>query len=105
MNNLELLEDQLSAVVRAGGYKSKDEAVSHALAVLLAANSELRINTAVELYRHSRVTLARAVEIAGLEWEEFKARLAEQGISLMVEGEASDVLAGADLIQRLRQSP
>jgi hypothetical protein len=48
--SLELFEDELRAVVRVGGYKSK-KAVGHALEVLLTANPDLRIRTAVELYR------------------------------------------------------
>jgi hypothetical protein len=58
--SLELLEDELKAVVQAGKYRSQEEAVGHALEVLLVANSPLRLNTAVELYRRNRVTLSRA---------------------------------------------
>ena len=57
--SLDLLEDGLRAVVQAGDYKSKEEAIGHALEVLLAANIPLRINTAVELYHLEKVTLAR----------------------------------------------
>ena len=49
--SLELLEDEIRAVVRARDYQSKREAISHALEVLLAANPLLRLNTAIELYR------------------------------------------------------
>jgi predicted HTH domain antitoxin len=103
--SLELLEDELKAVVQAGKYRSQEEAVGHALEVLLVANPPLRLNTAVELYRRNRVTLSRAVEIAGLEVETFKTRLVEHGISIPVDGSPEEVSTGAELIHRLRQAP
>lgn len=100
----ELLEEELKAVVRAGGYRSKREAVRHALEVLLAANPDLRIRTAVELYRHGKVTLARGAEVAGLELEAFKEKLAAEEIPLLVDESPEEVQAGADLIHRLRRA-
>ena len=102
--SLELLEDELRAVVQAGDYKSKEAAIGHALEVLLAANVPLRINTAVELYRQEKVTLTRAAEIAGLELETFKARLAEQGVSILINEPPEEVRTGAELIHRRRQA-
>ena len=101
----DLLDDELKAVVRVGGYKSEAEVVGHALEVLLVANPQLRINTAMELFRRSRITLTRAAEIAGLELEAFKQRLAEQGVSILVDEQADEVTAGVNLIHRLRDVP
>ena len=100
--SMELLEDELQAVVQAGGYGSEKEAVGHALEVLLAANQSLRIRTAVEIYQQGKVTLSRAAEIAGLEWEDFQAQLAEKGVPLQVDELPEEVEAGAALIHRLR---
>jgi predicted HTH domain antitoxin len=100
--DLELLEDELGAVVHAGDYTSKEEAIRHALEVLLAANPSLRINTAVELYAREKVTLMRAAEIAGLELETFKERLAERGIPRDIAEPPEEVRAGADRIRRRR---
>jgi predicted HTH domain antitoxin len=100
--DLELLEDELRAVVHAGDYQSKEEAIRHALEVLLAANPSLRTSTAVELYSRQKVTLTRAAEIAGLELETFKERLAECGVSRDIDEPPAEVLAGADLIRRRR---
>jgi predicted HTH domain antitoxin len=99
----ELLEDELRAVVRAGAYSSKEEAIGHALEVLLAANPHLRLSTAVELYRQSKVTLSRAAEIAGMELETFKDHLAEEDVPIPVDEPADDIRDGADLIHRLRK--
>ncbi len=100
----ELLEDELQAVVRAGGYRSEEEAVRHALEVLLAANPHLRIQTAIELYRWGKVTLSRAAEIAQLELETFKEQLAEKDLPIGVDEEPNEVHIGADLIHHLRRA-
>src|SRR5688500_5197636 len=80
--SLELLEDELKAVVQAGAHTSKEEVIGHALEVLLAAHTPLRINTAVELYRQGTVTVARAAEMAGLELEAFKDQLATHQVPI-----------------------
>src|SRR5438093_4413876 len=82
--DLALLEDELTAVVQAGDYISREEAIGHALEVLLAANPPLRISTAVELYRRGKVTLTRAAEIAGLELEAWKEQLAERNVPILM---------------------
>lgn len=98
----ELLEDALQAVVRAGRYRSEQEAVHHALEVLLAANPTLRTQTAIELYRRGKVTLSRAAEMAQLELETFKEQLVEKDLLLEVSETPDDVRAGADFIHHLR---
>ena len=102
--NLELLEDELQAVTQAGAYKSKEEAIEHALEVLLAANPQLRVDTAIELYRLEKVTLSRAAEVAGLERETFREQLSDRGIEVTVDESPDDVQAGAALIRRLRDA-
>jgi predicted HTH domain antitoxin len=106
MTNLsspELLEDEIGAVVRAGEYKSREDAIGHAFEVLLSANPPLRINTAVELYRQSKVTLARAAEIAGLEVETFKDCLGTHNVGITIDESPDEISAGATLIQQLRK--
>jgi predicted HTH domain antitoxin len=100
--SLELLEDEIQALVRAGDYRSEKEVVEHALEVLLSAHPHLRINTAVELYRQNKVTLSRATEIAGLELETFKEKLAEHDVPIRVDESLQEIRSGADLIHRLR---
>ena len=99
---LDLLEDELAAVVYVGNYGSEKEAVRHALEVLLAANPSLRLNTAIELYRRSKVTLARAAEIAQMGLDAFKDELATQGVAIVIDEAAEDIHSGANLIHRLR---
>jgi predicted HTH domain antitoxin len=100
----ELLEDVLWALVRVGGYGSRQEAVRHTLEVLFAANPHLRTQTAIELCRRGKVTLSRAAEIAQLELEALKEQLAEKDLPLRVDEAPDEVRAGADLIHRLRDT-
>jgi len=97
-----LLENELAAVVKAGNYQSEQEAIRHALSVLLVANSQLRLDTAIELYREEQVTLSRAAEIAGLSYGKFKEELAKRSISITVDSSPEEVLEGAALIKKLR---
>ena len=101
--DLALLEDELTAVVQAGDYTSREEAIGHALEVLLAANPPLRINTAVELYRLGKVTLTRAAEIAGLELEAWKEQLAKRAVPILVDESSEEIRAGAELIHHQRK--
>ena len=103
--SIALLEDELKAVVQAGAYNSKEEVIGHALEVLLVAHAPLRIKTAVELYRQGTVTVARAAEMAGLELEAFKERLAEHNVSIPTDETPEEIQAGAELIRRLREAP
>jgi class 3 adenylate cyclase/predicted HTH domain antitoxin len=101
--DLALLEDELTAVVQAGDYTSREEAIGHALEVLLTANPLLRINTAVELYRLGKVTLTRAAEIAGLELEVLKEQLAKRDVPILIDEPSEEIRAGAELIHHQRK--
>lgn len=94
----ERLDEELEAIVRAGAYTSKNEAVRHALEVLLIANPQLRLKTAIELYRAGQVTLARGAEIAGVGIEAFKESLIEAGVERVIEAEPGEIRTGAQAI-------
>lgn len=99
----EWLEDELDAIVHAGRYRSKQEALQHALEVLLVANPSLRFDVAIELFRRGKITLARGAEIAGIELEAFKEALAELGIPLVVDADPAEVASNADMIGQIRK--
>lgn len=94
----ERLDEELEAIVRAGAYSSKNEAVRHALEILLLANPQLRVKTAIELYRDGKITLSRAAEIAGTNIEAFKETLAEAGVERVIDAEPEEVRSGAQAI-------
>jgi predicted HTH domain antitoxin len=98
----ELLEPELRAVTRAGGYGSDKETIGHALETLLVANRSLRVDTAVALYRDGDVTLARAAEIAGVDSEGLKDVLAREGVARVVDEAPEDVRAGAERVKQWR---
>jgi predicted HTH domain antitoxin len=98
----ELLDKELKAILKAGGYGSKKAVVGHALEVLLAANPTLRLAMAVELYRGGEVTLSRASEIGGLDVESFKDHLAEKGVERIVEVAREEIIEGTNRIRKYR---
>lgn len=100
----ELLEPELRAVTRAGGYGTEREAIGHALETLLVANRSLRVDTAVALYRDGDVTLSRAAEIADMELESFKEKLSEVGVRIQMDESPEEVHAGAERIRQWRSA-
>ena len=101
----ELLEPELRAVTRAGGYSTDSDAISHALEVLLVANGPLRLETAVTLYREGEVTLSRAAEVAGLEFESFKEQLARRDVLIRVDEAPERVEEGAESLRQWLTTP
>ncbi|MSS70221.1 MAG: UPF0175 family protein [Candidatus Latescibacteria bacterium] len=98
----DLLDKELKAILKAGGYGSEKAVVGHALEVLLAANPSLRLAMAVELYRTGEVTLERASEIGGHDVESFKDHLAEKGVDRIVEGPKEEIAEGLDRVKKYR---
>jgi predicted HTH domain antitoxin len=75
---------ELNALVKAGIFRSKTEAVKEALRLLFATRPQLSIEAAIQLYKEGEVTLGRAAEIAGITRWEFKTLLADRGMELTV---------------------
>ena len=65
-------EDIIEAGGKVGSYRDKEEFVRDAINTLLAANKELRLELAVELYEEEKISLGRAAEIADLNYEDMK---------------------------------
>ena len=96
----DLMDKELKAIIRAGGYRSEQAVVGHALEVLLTANPSLRLAAAVELYRSGEVTLARASEIGGVSMEAFKDHLAEKGIDRVIDISGKETADCVSVFQR-----
>lgn len=73
-------------IIEAGGrvesYRDENEFVRDAINTLLAANKELRLDLAVELYEEEKISLGRAAEIADLSYEDMKEELSNRGIEI-----------------------
>ena len=100
----DLIDKELKALVKVGGYRSEQALVGHALEVLLAANPTLRLVVAVELYGTGEVTLARASEIGGVSMETFKGNFHKEGMARSLDFSNEEVVAGAGRIDQYRKS-
>jgi predicted HTH domain antitoxin len=77
--------DEIAAIVRAGCFPSREDAVQEALQTLLAVNPHLRREAAIRRYLDDEITLGRAAELAGMTRWRFRELLAQRGISMEIE--------------------
>lgn len=85
-----IVDQQVDAVVRAGVFPDRGRAVAEAMHTLFAVRPQLRTEAAVELFRAGEISLLRAAEMAGLDFESFRILLAERAIPWELEAEPSD---------------
>ena len=78
-------EIQLNALLKAGVFQSRGEAIEEAVRALFTTRPQLKVEAAIQLFREGEVTLGRAAEIAGLTRWEFDTLLADRGITRVVE--------------------
>jgi predicted HTH domain antitoxin len=83
---------ELAALIKAGIFRSKREAVEEALRLLFATRPQLRLEAAIQLFKDAEVTLGRAAEMAGLTRWEFEAILADRGIERVVACDSAERL-------------
>lgn len=83
---------ELDALIKAGIFQSKREAVEEAIRLLLATRPQLRLEAAIQLCKSGEVTLGRAAEMAGLTRWEFADILAARGIECVVACDAAEDL-------------
>jgi predicted HTH domain antitoxin len=83
---------ELAALIKAGVFRSKREAVAEALRLMFATRPQLRLEVAIQLFKDDAVTLGRAAELAGLMRWEFEAILADRGIERVVACDAAENL-------------
>ena len=85
-------ELQLNALLKAGIFRSRGEAVEEAFRALFVTRPQLKVEAALQLYREGAVTLGRAAEIAGVTRWEFDMLLADRGITRVVECDTAENL-------------
>lgn len=78
----ETMKDEINALVKTGMYSSKSDIARQAFRCLLEHKPELKLNAAIELYKEEKVSLGKAAEISGMNFETFKGVLKERGIKL-----------------------
>ena len=79
---IEDTDDIIEAGANVGSYRDENEFVREAINTLLAANKDLRIDLAVELYKKGKISLGRAAEIADLNYNEIKEELVERDVGI-----------------------
>lgn len=93
---------QLDALIKAGVFRNRREAVAEAIQTLFVTRPQLKVQAAIQLYQDGDATLGRAAEIAGMTRWEFEALLADRGIVRVIESDAVEVLEAQ--AQRLRHA-
>ena len=83
---------ELSALVKAGIFRSVSDGIDEALRLLFVTRPQLRIEAAVQIFSEGEASLGRAAEIAGLTRWEFESLLADRGIELTVPCDAAEAL-------------
>ncbi len=82
-----IVDRELDAVIRAGVFRDREHAFQEAVGTLFIVRPQLRTEAAIEMFRSGEVSLLRAAEIAGLDFESFRGLLRDRGIPWEIEGE------------------
>jgi predicted HTH domain antitoxin len=80
-----LVDQELDAAIRAGMFRDREHAFREAVETLFTVRPYLRTEAAVEMFRSGEVSLLRAAEVAGLDFESFRRLLQDRGISWDIE--------------------
>jgi predicted HTH domain antitoxin len=94
-------DQDLGAVVRAGCFASKEEAMQEAVQSLFILKPHLRLEAAVRRYLDGDITLGRAAELAGMTRWRFRELLAQRGLAVTVEARPAKELDEA--VERIRK--
>ena len=76
------MNEEIEVLVESGEYTSRSDVLKAAFRVFLENKPEKRTLIGIEMYRRGRVSLIRAAEIAGMNFESFKEVLADRGIRI-----------------------
>ncbi len=92
------VERKLKALVKAGNYSSELDVIKDALLSLFRENAQLKVSTAIELYKKGEVSLSKAAEVAGMTTIEFKDILGKRGLTREIEARPA-----AEMDRKLRK--
>ncbi|NLV27140.1 MAG: hypothetical protein GXY48_08240, partial [Methanomicrobiales archaeon] len=77
-----LIDDIEDILISSGIYPNRKTLLEDSYRALFRSRPELTRKIAIELYSHHEISLARGAEICGLDIENFKELLRENGISI-----------------------
>jgi len=84
-----IVDQQLEAVLRAGVFRDREHAIREAMQTLFTVRPQLRTEAAIELFRSGEISLLRAAEMAGLDFESFRLLLRDRAIPWEIEAQTS----------------
>jgi len=85
---LTVMDREIEVLLEKKIYPNKNELLKEAYRSLLRTKPYLKIEAAVELYSRGEISLSKAAEIAGMNFEEFKDELKERGITIKVPAQS-----------------
>lgn len=74
---------QVDALIEGGYYPNKEEFVEDAISAFFELRKDMKIASVVELYKKEEISISKAAELAGLDMEEMKRVLAEEGVGIL----------------------
>lgn len=74
------MNEEIQALIKSGYYDNRSELVRDALRSFFARKSEMKLVSAIELYKEEKITISRAAEIAGVDFETMQSILKDEGI-------------------------
>src|SRR5439155_5112144 len=95
------LDNELSAVVRAGCFASEEDAVREAVQTLFAVKPQLRMEAAIQRYLDGAITLGRAAELMGMTQWRFQEMLDQRVFRIEIEARPAKELDEA--VERIRK--
>lgn len=95
----DVLGKGLDAIVQAGDYPNREAILREAFDLFLLTHPQQRLAMAIQLYQDEIVSLARAAELAGLNFFDFEALLKARGIEILAPYETgNEIQQGVALI-------
>lgn len=94
-----LWEKGIDAIVQMGSYPNREAILAESFALFLLTHPQLSLIMAINLYQSGAVTLARAAELANLNFFDFQAILRARGVPIMSPDETlAEIQQGVALI-------
>jgi len=73
---------QVNALIEGGYYPSEAEFVEDAISAFFELRKDMKIASVIELYKKEEISISKAAELAGLDMEEMKRVLVEEGVGI-----------------------
>ncbi len=97
-------DQELTAIVRAGCFSTKEEAMREALQSLFVLKPYLRVEAAIRRFLDEEISLGRAAELAGMTRWRFQELLRQRGVPPSMEArQAKELDEAVERIRKRRQ--